>query len=301
MSRAAVEPQDFAACRALARSHVENFAVGSLLLPARLRDGMAAIYAAARSADDLADEPGIPDHARDAALRAFEAGLLRATAGEWVDHFALRACGATIRAHALPVDAFQALFRAFRRDLVETRYEDFDELLGYCADSANPVGRLVLALFGVHDARLLPASDAICSGLQLVNHWQDVAADAGRGRIYLPRADLRRFGVSEEDVLARRDSPALRALLAFETERARALLLRGGALVDALRGRLRLEVALLRRAGLAAADALARARFAVMAGPPRAGRRAKALALGSALADCLRPARPPALPREVRA
>jgi len=301
--------RDLEACAALARAHYENFAIGSRLLPRRLRLPLAAIYATVRIADDLADErtagsAAVGDstaEARDAdangartaamEIDAWQSDLDRAAAGEAVEHFALRACGAVIRAFDLPLEAFHALFRAFRRDTAQTRYASFDELLGYCRDSANPVGRLVLGLFGARDPALHPASDAICTGLQLVNHWQDVAADARRGRIYLPQEDLSRFGVAEAALLRGEDSPALRALLAAETARARAFLERGTVLVAATRGRLRLEVALFRRGGLAACDALARAGFAVMQGPPRlrASDRARVLALG--LADTLRAGR----------
>jgi len=273
--------EDLAACAALARAHYENFAIGSLLLPRRLRLPLAAIYAVVRIADDLADEgAGGPEAA--AAIDGWERDLERAVAGEPMGHFALRACAAVIREHALPLDAFGALFRAFRRDTIQSRYASYEELLGYCRDSADPVGRLVLGLFGVRDPRLFPASDAICSGLQLVNHWQDVAADARRGRIYLPLEDLSRFGVAPDDVLAERDGPGLRALLRFETARARELLERGAELVGATRGRLRLEVALFRRGGLAACDALERAGYAVLAGPPRlaAADRARLVARG---------------------
>jgi squalene synthase HpnC len=293
-SRAAggVLAADLVACAALARAHYENFAVGSLLLPRRLRLPLAAIYATVRIADDLADEgPGGAAAAAD--IDAWERSLERAVAGERADHFALRACAAVIRDHDLPLDDFRALFRAFRTDTVKHRYATFEELLGYCRDSANPVGRLVLALFGVRDFRLFEASDALCTGLQLVNHWQDVAVDARRGRIYLPLEDLTRFGVEPEAVLEGRDGPALRALLGFEAARARALLVRAGALVAATRGRLRLEVALFRHGGLAACEALGRAHYGVLAGPPRLTGRDRLRVLGRGLADLFRSPRPP--------
>jgi len=280
--------RDLDACAALARAHYENFAVGSRLLPRALRLPLAAVYATVRIADDLADEGhGGPEAA--AAIDAFERELERAVAGERVEHFALRACGAVIRAFGLPLPAFHALFRAFRRDTVQCRYASYDELLGYCRDSADPVGRLVLALFGRHEPALHAASDAICTGLQLVNHWQDVAAVARRGRIYLPQEDLARFGVDEAALLRGEDSPALRALVAFETARARELLERGASLVAATRGRLRFEVALFRRGGLAACDALERAGCAVMQGPPRLTARDRAGAVLRAVTDLLRP------------
>lgn len=284
--------RDLAACAALANSHYENFAIGSRLLPRGLRQPLAAVYATVRIADDFADENAAGSDAAAkaaAAIDAWELGLGRAAAGEPAEHFALRACGAVIRAFDLPLSAFHALFRAFRRDTIQTRYATFDELLGYCRDSADPVGRLVLALFGAHEPALHAASDAICTGLQLVNHWQDVASDARRGRVYLPREDMDRFGVEEATLLRGEGSAALRALLGFETERARGFLERGAALVAATHGRLRFEVALFRRAGLVACDALARARYAVMQGPPHLGRRDRARVLWQGAADALRP------------
>jgi squalene synthase HpnC len=282
---------DLAACRALARSHYENFPLGSLLLPRRTRGALAAIYAVVRIADDLADEGPGGAAARDA-LSAWERDLERAVAGEPVGHFALRAGAAAIRQHGLPLGAFRALFRAFRRDTLQSRYETFDALLGYCRDSADPVGRLVLALFGADDPALHRASDALCTGLQLVNHWQDVGEDARRGRIYLPLEDLRRFGVSEETVLAGRDEPALRDLLAFETRRARGFLEAGAPLVAATRGRLRLEVALFRRGGLAACDALARIGYAPLTGAARLRARDRARIAATGVLDALLGPRP---------
>lgn len=292
---------DLASCEALARAHYENFAIGSRLLPRASRRWLAAIYACVRVADDLADEGDLAGEndstARLAALDAWERGLEDAAKGAAAPHFAQRAAGEAVRTLGLPLDPFRSLFRAFRRDLVETRYAHFEDLLSYCRDSANPVGELVLRLFHQYDVRLAPASDAICTGLQLVNHWQDVAADARRGRVYLPLADCARFGVDAE-ALARGDGqPGLRELLAFETARARRLLLDGGALVQNVRGRLRLEVALFRRGGLAACEALHRADYAVQAGPPRLRRRDRAgiLLLGLRDAARRRPAgRPPA-------
>jgi len=279
--------QDLRACADLARSHYENFAVGSLLLPRRLRLPLAAIYAALRIADDLADEPA-PGVEPRRALAEWERGLEAAAQGRSAPHYAQRACGAVIRELGLSLDPFRALFRAFRRDTVQQRYETWDELLEYCRDSANPVGHLVLQLFGVHDPERFHASDQICTGLQLVNHWQDVASDARRGRIYLPAEDLDRFAVDSEGLLRGQDSPELRALLAFETGRARRLLEQGGALVAATRGRLRLEVALFRRAGLVACDALGRADYAVQQGAPQLGLRQRwSIAIGG-LHDALR-------------
>lgn len=290
--------EDLRSCEALARAHYENFAIGSRLLPRRTRRWLAAIYAVVRVADDLADEeeaaPGASAAARLDALDAWERGLASAATGGDASHFAQRAAGAAVRSLGLPLDPFRALFRAFRRDLVQTRYETFEDLLSYCRDSANPVGELVLRLFGVSpDETMARASDAVCTGLQLVNHWQDVAGDAARGRLYLPLEDCARFGVDPEAVLRGEDSPALRQLVAFETARARALLESGGALLGLLGGRLRLEVALFRRGGLAACDALVRAGHAVQQGSPRLGGGDRARILVAGLRDAAFPPRPP--------
>ncbi len=288
---------DLRSCEALARSHYENFAIGSRLLPRSTRRWLAAIYAIVREADDLADEGEVRTEEqrqeRIAALDAWELGLEAAAAGGDAPHFAQRAAGEAVRALDLPLAPFRALFRAFRRDLVQTRYETFEDLLSYCRESANPVGELVLRLFGRYDEKLRPASDAICTGLQLVNHWQDVASDARRGRVYVPLEDLTRFGLGVETLLAAEDSAALRQLLAFETGRARALLEEGGELLGQVRGRLRVEVALFRRGGLAACDALARASYAVQPGPPRLLARDRVSVVIRALRDAAAPPRPP--------
>jgi squalene synthase HpnC len=291
------QSQDLRACEALARSHYENFAIGSRLLPREKRRWLAAIYAVVRMADDLADEdtadsPTSPA-ARLAALEDWERGLESAANGGEAPHFAQRAAGEAVRALGLPLAPFRSLFRAFRRDLSQTRYRSFEELLGYCRDSANPVGELVLRLFGQYEERLAAASGAICTGLQLVNHWQDVASDARRGRVYLPLEDLEHFGVAADAVLAGEDSPALRRLLAFETARARALLETGGELLTQLRGRLRLEIALFRQAGLAACDALARADYAVQTGAPRLTGRDRLRVLARGVRDAFLPPRTP--------
>lgn len=279
---------DLARCEALARSHYENFAVGSRLMPRRLRAPLAACYAVMRIADDFADEGGDPEVAAKQ-IRDWQAGLERATRGEPVEHFALRACGVVVRAFGLDLDNFRALFRAFLRDTRQTRYETFEDLLSYCRDSADPVGRIVLGLFGARDPSLLPYSDAVCTGLQLVNHWQDVASDARRGRIYLPLEDLARFDADPEAVLRGEDSPALRACLALELGRARERLEAGAPLVARTRGRLRVEVALFRRAGLRACRAVMRSGHAVMDGPPRLGARDRLAVLALGLRDAVLP------------
>ena len=284
------EAEDLAHCQQLANSHYENFAIGSRLLPSTSRDALAAIYAVVRIADDLADEerPGVTPERRVAEIREWQQGLETAVSGEAAPHWAQRAGALAIRRHALDVDCFRALFRAFIRDAEGADYDSFEDLLGYCRDSADPVGRLVIQLLDPEcsrNSRLLRASDSICTGLQLVNHWQDVAVDARRGRIYLPREDRERFGVESAALLRGEDSQALRSLLAFEVGRAREFLEAGGALLAGTRGRLRVEAALFRRAGLRACTALERSGYAVMDGSSQLGSRDRAAIVFQGIRD----------------
>jgi squalene synthase HpnD/squalene synthase HpnC len=286
--------QDYAAdlsrCQDLAQSHYENFGVGSWLLPRNSRDALAAIYSVVRIADDIADEdrPDATPENRIVEIQEWQAGLESAVAGGSAPHWAQRAGAHAIRQHHLELDCFRALFRAFIRDAEGANYETFEDLLGYCSDSANPVGRLVIGLLDPAcsaNSRLLRASDSICTGLQLINHWQDVAVDASRGRIYLPREDRERFGVDEEELLRGEDSEALRSLLAFEVARAREFLEAGDELVRGTRGRLRIEVALFRRAGLQACAALERSGFAVMDGSSKLTGRDRAAIVFNGIRD----------------
>ena len=190
----------YAACRRIARRHYENFPVASAFLPRSLRDPVAAVYAFARGADDFADEP---EHAgsRLARLEAWGTQLRRAAAGE-AEHPVFVALGDTLRRHSLPLAPFEDLLSAFRQDAVRSRYDTWAEVIDYCRRSADPIGRILLGLRRLSGADLLRRSDALCTALQLTNFWQDLAIDAGRGRLYVPRADRERFGVREEDLLS---------------------------------------------------------------------------------------------------
>ncbi len=219
-------------CRRLATMHYENFVVAGVLVPRRLRRHFYNVYAYCRWSDDLADEAGGAERSLqllewwEAELRACYAGRCR--------HPVFVALRGTIDEFGIPIEPFADLLTAFRQDQTQTRYATYDELLGYCRNSANPVGRLVLYLGRCHEERLLPWSDAICTGLQLANFWQDVGRDLAKGRVYLPQEDLQRFGV-EEVVLAQASTPRnVRDLLAFEVERAEQLLRSGLPLVDAM-------------------------------------------------------------------
>jgi phytoene synthase len=252
MFAAARIEQAYVECARIARTHYENFPIGSFLLPRRLRRDLAAVYAFARGGDDLADE-GDPS-GRLERLAVYEAKLL-ACAGdpESVDDPVFLALGHTLEAHALPVQPFRDLITAFRRDAAgETRtMATFADVLEYCRCSANPVGRIVLGLFGHRDAERQARSDEICTALQLTNFWQDVAGDLERGRVYLPAEDLDRFAGSRDALATRRATPPFVALMAFEVARARAWFDRGLALAGLVGGRLRREVRLFAHGGLA--------------------------------------------------
>jgi squalene synthase HpnC len=222
--------------------HYENFPVASLLLPARLREPVEAIYRFARSADDFADEGEATPQQRLDALAAYRAELERIGAGEPPQTPLFRDVERIVREHKLPLPLFVALLDAFSQDVTKQRYADFAELLDYCRRSANPVGRLLLQLFGKTDQASLLQSDSICTALQLINFWQDVEIDFAKGRIYLPQDEMREHGVSEEQIAARRCDDGWRALIGLQIERARALMSSGAPLARALPGRTGLEI-----------------------------------------------------------
>ena len=237
----------YAFCQRMAESHYENFPVGSLLIPKRLRKHVYSIYAFARVADDFADEgyeeEKFSQAERLAALDDWQQKLERCFAGE-ADQPVFIALAATVSELNLPIKLFNDLLSAFKQDVVKTRYADFDEVLDYCTRSANPVGRLILLLFGYRDERLHQLSDHICTALQLANFWQDVSVDIGKDRIYLPQNEMAQFGVSVEDLRANRFSPRFAELLKFQVERTRELFNLGRELPELVSGRLRYELRL---------------------------------------------------------
>jgi squalene synthase HpnC len=236
--------------------HYENFPVASLLLPRSLRRPVALIYHFARTADDYADEGNEPRETRLENLRRWR-DQLEQPKEEFFEK--LR----QIRLeHELPLQLFHDLLDAFTQDVVKNRYADFAEVLDYCRRSANPVGRLLLHLFKRVNETTLAQSDRVCSALQLINFWQDVGTDyAARDRIYLPRDEMQRFGVDERQIAERRVDDAFRALLRFQAERARRLMLDGKPLLDALRGRFRLEIAVTVESGLRILEKLEQADY----------------------------------------
>lgn len=244
----------------MAVGHYENFPVASVLLPARLRRPVKVIYAFARSADDFADEGDAPPAERLAALDRYRAELQRIRRGVKPATPLFGDVAATIAEFSLPIEPFFALLDAFSQDVVKARYANFGEVLHYCERSANPVGALLLNLYRAATPDNLRRSDAICTGLQLVNFWQDVEIDFRKDRIYLPQDELMRFGVGEHDIAARDAGPAWQNLLAFQIDRARAMLESGAPLAATLPGRIGLELGMIVQGGLRILEKLDAAR-----------------------------------------
>lgn len=225
--------------------HYENFPVASWLLPARLRPPIEAIYAFARGADDIADEGDAPDSERLLGLARYRLALDRIEAGAIPAEAPFARLAWAVKEYDLPLQLLRDLLDAFAQDVTQKRYATYAELLDYSRRSANPVGRLVLHCFektlsGRRFSR--EDSDAICSALQCINFWQDVAVDWRKGRVYLPQEDLERFGVTEAHIGEQRADEPWRALMAFECNRSRELLMSGRGLAQALPGRLGLEI-----------------------------------------------------------
>jgi squalene synthase HpnC len=263
----------FAECERIARAHYENFTLGSRLLPRRLRRHIAAIYAFARTADDFADEESDPRRAL-AALAAWERELEACYAGA-PRHPIFVALADTVREFAIPIEPFRRLLAAFRMDAEFRGFPTFESLLRYCAHSANPVGHLVLYLFGYADAERQARADDVCTALQLTNFWQDLAVDMAKGRVYVPREDLARFGYSADELARGAVTPAFRALMAFECERTRALFERGLPLAGMLARGPGREVRLFAGGGLAILDRLQAVEYDVFRARPTLSRWAK--------------------------
>lgn len=252
--------------------HYENFPVASMLCPPRLRPAVAAIYWYARTADDIADEGHASAAERLAALADYRTELHAAAAGaepsmQWPKVFV--PLKQTFAKHALPLALLEDLLSAFEQDVEKTSYADRGELLDYCRRSANPIGRLLLHLYGVDSPPALQQSDAICTALQLANFWQDLSIDLARGRLYLPLSDVRRMSASSEQLLAREDSAAARRLIEEEVRWARELMLSGAPLAHQLRGRIGWELRLVVQGGLRILEKIATGRFNSVVARPR--------------------------------
>lgn len=274
------EDEAFAYCERLAKSHYENFSVATWFLPKRLHRHFYSVYAYCRISDDLGDEVGdlqlslalLDRWRQELALtyESFQGGSAQPL------HPVFVALRRTIREFGIPQHEFADLLTAFRQDQTTHRYETFDDLLGYCKNSANPVGHLVLYLGGYNDAERQLLSDYTCTALQLANFWQDVVVDYAKDRIYLPLEDLRRFGVCPQDILARRFSPAFRELMRFEVQRAREWFERGLPLSRMVQGELALDIELFSRGGQAILNAIEKQDYDVLKSRPTVSKLRKA-------------------------
>jgi len=266
----------YARCLYIARQHYENFPVASRLLPKSARPHIAAVYAFARIADDFADEGTRTANARLALLddwrdrlRAAVVGTIAADNSDAAGIFI--ALGDTIRRFELDPQLFEDLLAAFRQDVLTNRYQTWDELLDYCRRSANPVGRLVLRISGYRDDRLDRWSDDVCTGLQLVNFWQDLEIDARKGRLYVPLEVVERAGADPEDLRHHRFTDAWRGALADVAGRTRACFERGRPIADAVSGRLRWELRATWLGGVRVLDRLEAGGFNVFRARPSLG------------------------------
>ncbi len=251
-------------CERYARQHYENFSVVTRFLPGHLHAPMYTVYAYCRFTDDLGDEaPG-----DRLALLAQWDHELGAAFGGGATHPITVALAEVVAEFEMEQGPFARLIEANRRDQTQARYETFQDLLEYCDYSASPVGEMVLALFGYRDEYRIALSNATCTALQLANHWQDVARDCAAGRIYLPLEDLRQFGVSEEQIAARRSNGAFRELMRFEVDRAEALFRQGEPLVDEVDRDLRVDLRLFTAGGRAVLRAIEKQRYDVLTRRP---------------------------------
>jgi hydroxysqualene synthase len=267
-------------CEQFARAHHESYPVASRLVPAELRPHVIALYAFGRAADDFADEPEYEGR-RTEALDSWHEELFRCFHGE-ATHPVFVALSDTIEKRGLTHPPFDDLLSAFRTDMEVRRYPTFSSLRGYTARSAEPVGRLLLALFGYRDPELVRFADEISTALQLTNFWQDVAADAARDHIYLPAEDLHFFGVTEADIKALKPTRPIRDLLRYQVARTRALYERGRPLLSRLGNDLRLELALIWLIGTTLLEKIEAADFDVFTRRPEITARDKARVLARA-------------------
>ena len=233
----------FAHCAAVVNAHYENFPVASLFLPEEKRPYIQAIYAFSRIADDFADELDRPAEERLRDLNGWEEKLHRCYLGE-TDHPVFVALSETIKRNNIPIEPLQDLLTAFKRDVTQNRYESFDDLLSYCSCSANPVGRLMLMIFGHRDEMLFKLSDNICTALQLTNFWQDVEVDLKKDRLYIPLEDMRRFGYGMEKWSNREMDEDFRRLMKFEADRTQEMFYQGAQLPSLVEKELQLELKL---------------------------------------------------------
>lgn len=226
----------------MAASHYENFPIASFLLPKSLREPVALIYAFARQADDFADEGDLHPEQRLSLLNAFKAEVDRIQKNSLPNTELFIALQAQIHQHKLPLEPFYDLLNAFSQDVTKTRYQDFGEVMSYCRQSANPVGRLMLALYKADSETNIGMADAICSALQLINFLQDIAIDIQKDRIYLPQNELQKYKITEDQIIRGDSTGTWSLMMEFQINRARKLLQAGAPLGLVLPGRIGLEM-----------------------------------------------------------
>jgi squalene synthase HpnC len=270
----------YAYCEDFVQAHHEIYPVASRLVPAEIRPHLMAVYAFARSADDFADEPAYEGR-RNEALALWEDELIRAAHGE-ATHPVFVALADTMERRDLPIPPFENLLSSYRSDMDVRRYATFGALRSYTARSADPEGRLLLALFGDRQPELVRFADEISTALQLTNFWQDVAKDAARDHIYLPAEDLHFFGVTDADIKALKPTKAIRDLLRYQVARTRALYERGRPLLGMLGNDLKLELGLIWLVGTTILEKIESADYDVFTQRPSIGRRDKALIMAKA-------------------
>ena len=253
-------------CQRLARSHYENFSVATFFLPKHLRQHFFNVYAYCRISDDLGDEVGDPAASLQL-LDQWQSELEACYEGA-PRHPVFVALAETVHKFDIPKHEFSDLLTAFRQDQTVTRYPTFNDLLGYCRNSANPVGHLVLYLCGYRDPERQQLSDYTCTALQLANFWQDVSVDYAKGRIYMPLEDQQRFGVSEDDILKEKNTAQFRDMMRFEVERAREWFRQGLPLAAKVNRELAIDIELFSRGGLETLNAIQRQNYAVLGRRP---------------------------------
>jgi squalene synthase HpnC len=261
----------FAYCAKITNDHYENFPVASLFLPQDKRQYIQAIYAFARTADDFADELNRTPSERLSLLDEWEAQLQKCYETSETTHPVFTALAETVHSLDIPVDPLRDLITAFKMDVTKNRYATFDEVLQYCRHSANPVGRLVLMIFGYRDEYLYSLSDHICTALQLANFWQDIPVDLKKNRIYIPQTDLQQFGYSEDDLRGHAMDERFRKLLKFEVERTREIFYAGSKLPSLVDRDLRLELRLIWFGGMSILHTIERSRYDVFRQRPELG------------------------------
>jgi squalene synthase HpnC len=252
--------------------HYENFPVASVLMPAHLKPAVIGIYAFARTADDIADEGNDAAEQRLASLKAYEDELDKVRRDIVSEMPLFQNLRTIIRQHVLPISPFYALLSAFKQDVITTRYQNFADLLDYCNRSANPVGEIMLHLYRAASPENIRDSDAICSALQLINFWQDVAIDWQKQRIYLPQEDLLAFGIEEQQIADGRADLAWQKLMLFQTDRARRMLISGSPLCKRLPGRIGWELRFVVQGGLRILERLDQIKGDVFTKRPKLGK-----------------------------